>query len=170
MSWMGHLAHDQSAMVQILLVTDEAGGKFHMLTFCVLLATQSLVITARLFGSSTFYCEEMSLWRKMSLQTGSSVFRWGMTFSLVNFHPLVESLAPISCRIKGLSKVTPSPHSSFYGIINVTHSEKIAVGHLLVWPLWSKTDVCNGSLLSSCRYKCHHSGANTENDRQEGDW
>lgn len=58
---MGHLAHDQSAMVQILLVTDEAGGKFHMLTFCVLLATQSLVITARLFGSSTFYCEEMSL-------------------------------------------------------------------------------------------------------------
>lgn len=46
-----------------------------------------------------------------------------------------ESLAPISCLRKGLSKITPSLHSSFYGIINVTHSEKIAVGNLLVWPL-----------------------------------
>lgn len=48
---MGHLAHDQSAMVQILLVTDEAAGKFHMLTFCVLLATQSLVIAAGLLAA-----------------------------------------------------------------------------------------------------------------------
>lgn len=58
---MGHLAHDQSAMVQILLVTVEAGGTFHMLTFCVLLATQSLVYSSKTFGSSAFYCEETSL-------------------------------------------------------------------------------------------------------------
>lgn len=141
----------------------------HVNILCAL-SHSKLGYSSKTFGSSTFYCEETSLWRKMSLQTGSSVFRWGMTFSLVNFHPLVEFLAPISCLTKGLSKITPSPHSSFYGIINVTHSEKIAVGNLLVWPLWSKTDACNGSSLSSCCCKCHHSGANTENDWQEGDW
>lgn len=35
-SSMGHLAHHQSAMVQILLATVEAGEKFHMLTFDML--------------------------------------------------------------------------------------------------------------------------------------
>lgn len=160
---------DQSAMVQILLVLVQTCGKVPQVNIQCGLAKQNLVIALDVVAPHSTarggLCEGKYSYRHavLYLDEGWHLVQWIFIHSY--WVP-----TPISYILKGLNKITTFPHSSFYGFINVTHIVIIAVGNLLVWSLWNKTDVCNDSLLRSCYYKFHHSGAKIENGCQGEDW